>query len=140
MEVSAVRRRVNETIERSKRAAAERRTLVDEAARDYAPFLENVAVPLFRQVANVLKAQGYLFTVNTPGGSVRLVSDKHGEDFIELALDTAGPVPVVLGHSSRARGRRVIDSERPLGTGPIRDMTEEQVLGFLLEELEPFLS
>ena len=75
MEVSVVRQRVLEAIERAKRAAAERRVVNDEAAREYEAFLEQLAVPLFRQVANVLRAEGYLFNVFTPGGSVRLMSD-----------------------------------------------------------------
>ena len=61
MEISEVRRRVRETIDRAKRQAAERRARVDEAAREYAVFLEQIAVPLFRQVANALKAHGYSF-------------------------------------------------------------------------------
>ena len=54
-------------------------------------------MPLFRQVANILRADGYLFNVFTPSGSVRLMSDRAAEDFIELSLDTAG---------DRAAGRR----------------------------------
>ena len=72
MEVSDVRRRVTETIDRAKRAAAERRARTDEATREYAAFLETIAVPLVRQVANALKVQGFAFGVFTPSGSVRL--------------------------------------------------------------------
>jgi hypothetical protein len=136
MEVSDVKRRVTETIERSKRTAAEHRARSDEAARDYAVFLEQLAVPLVRQVAGVLKAQGFPFAVFTPGGSVRLMSERSSDDYIELTLDTSGDEPVVLGHTRRARGRRVIESERPIGNGLVRDLTEEQVLAFLLKELE----
>ena len=39
MEISDVKRRVTETVERAKRAAGERRVRSDEAARDYATFL-----------------------------------------------------------------------------------------------------
>jgi hypothetical protein len=136
MEVSDVKRRVSETIERSKRTAAEHRARSDEAARDYAVFLEQLAVPLVRQVAGVLKAQGFPFVVFTPSGSVRLMSERTSDDYIELTLDTSGDEPVVLGHTRRARGRRIIESERPIGNGLIRDLTEEQVLAFLLKELE----
>jgi hypothetical protein len=139
METSDVRRRVVDVIERAKRGAAERRTRADEASREYAEFLERVATPLFRQVANVLKIQGYPFTVFTPSGSVRLMSDKRAEDFIELALDTSGEQPALVGHSSRARGRRVIESEQPIGSSPIRNIGEEQLLSFLLTELGPFV-
>ena len=137
METSVVRRRVNEAVERARRDAAERRTRSDEAARAYAPFLEEIAVPLFRQVAGSLKAGNLHFTVFTPSGSVRLSSDKSGEDFVELTLDTTGDRPVVMGHSSRARGGRVIESERPIGDQAITDLTDEDVLAFVLAELSP---
>jgi hypothetical protein len=136
MEISEVRKRLLGTIERAKQAAVQRRAAVDEAARDYDIFLERVAVPLFRQVANVLKALGYPFQVFTPGGSVRLMSDRNAEDFIELYLDTSGARPVVMGRSSRARGRRVIEAEQALGS-TVPELGEEQVLSFLLSELEP---
>jgi len=139
MEISEVRRHLGETIERAKRAAADRRSHVDEASREFVVFLEQVAIPLFRQVANVLRVQGYPFDVFTPGGSVRLMSEKNADDFIELTLDTTGEDPVVMGHSRRGRGRRVLESERPVAEGPIRNLTEQQVLGYLLKELEPFV-
>jgi hypothetical protein len=139
MEISEVRRQLAEAIERAKRAAAGRRASVDEASREYAVFLDQIAVPLFRQVANVLKVQGYLFAVFTPGGSVRLMSEKNSDDFIELSLETAGEEPIVMGHSRRGRGRRVLESTRPIGEGPVRNLTEEMLLRFLLEELEPFV-
>jgi hypothetical protein len=137
MEISAVRQRVNETIDRAKRRAAERRTRADEAARAYDQFLENTAVPLFRQLANVLRADSYLFNVFTPTGSVRLMSDRHAEDFIEIQLDTSGDRPVVAGHVSRSRGRRVDESERELGDPAT--LGEDELLAFLLKELEPFV-
>ena len=139
MEVSEVRRRVGDAVERAKQSAANRRARADEASREYAKFLEHIAVPLFRQVANVLKAQSYFFTVFTPSGSVRLMSDRNGDDYIELLLDTAGEDIAVIGHVNRSRGGRVIESERPVGSGPIQDMTDETVLRFVLEELGPFV-
>ena len=139
MEISDIKRRVNETIDRAKRAAAERRAASDQAAKDFGEFLENVAVPIFRQVANVLRAEKYFFSVFTPGGSVRLMSDRTAEDFVELALDTSGGRPVVVGHTSRQRGRRITESERPLEARSIADISEEDVLEFLLKGLEPLV-
>jgi hypothetical protein len=139
MEISDVRRQVTETIERARRAAAERRSRNDEASREYADFLERLATPLLKQVAGVLKAQGYSFSVFTPGGAVRLKSDKTAEDFIEISLDTSGDRPSVVVHSSRTRGRRVMETERPLSEGPVREITEEQVLGVVLHELAPLV-
>ncbi len=139
METADVRRRVVGTIERARRAAADRRARADEASREYAVFLEVVAAPLFRQVANILKAHGFSFTVFTPSGSVRLMSDKGTEDFIELLLDTSGDEPAVMGHSSRGRGGRIVEAERPIASGRITDVGEEEVLQYLLAELAPFV-
>ena len=140
MQISDVRKRVLETIDRAKRNAAGRRARVDEAGREYEVFLEQIAVPVFRQIANVLRAEGYLFNVFTPGGSVRLMSDRSAEDYLELFLDTTEDQPRVTGRSSRSRGRRVVESERPIGSpGPLRELTEDDVLGFVMKGLEPFV-
>jgi hypothetical protein len=140
MEISDVRKRVLETIDRAKRNAAGRRARVDEAGREYDVFLEQIAVPVFRQVANVLRAEGYLFNIFTPGGSVRLMSDRSAEDYLELFLDTTEDPPRVTGRASHSRGRRVLESERPIGSsGPLRELTEDDVLGFVMKELVPFV-
>jgi hypothetical protein len=94
-------------------------------------------VPIFRQVANILRAEGYLFNVFTPSGSVRLMSDRTAEDFVELFLDTSGEVPQVIGHASHSRGRRVLEAERAIGAPG--ELSEEAVLAFLLKELEAFV-
>ena len=139
MEISDIRKRVLDTIDHSRRSAAERRTRADEAGREYELFLDRIAVPLFRQVANVLRAEGYAFNVFTPGGSVRLMSDRTAEDYIELSLDTTGDAPRVMGRTSRGRGRRVMESERPVAARTPGQLTEDDVLAFLLRELEPFV-
>jgi len=137
MEVSDVRKRLLQTIERAKRRAAVRRARSDEASRAFTTWLDAVAVPMFRQVANVLRAENYLFAVFTPSGSVRLMSDRAAEDYIEISLDTSGDIPRVIGHTSRGRDNRVIDAERPIGDPAT--LTESDVLEFLLKELEAFV-
>ena len=137
MEISDVRKRLHATIERAKKQAADRRARGDEAARAFELFLSNIAVPLFRQVANVLRSDGYLFNVFTPSGSVRLTADRVAEDFIELTLDATGDAPQVIGHSSHIRGRRVVESERSIGDPAT--LTEDDALGYLLKELEAFV-
>ena len=137
MEISLVRKRLTETIERAKKRAAERRGRSDQASRDFEVFLQKIAVPLFRQVANALKADSYMFTVFTPSGSVRLMSDRAADDYIEISLDTADDPPRVMGQTSRSRGRRVIDAERAIGAPDA--LTEEDVLEFLMKELEGFV-
>src|SRR5262249_14123377 len=96
MDISDVRKRVQATIERAKRRDAARRARADDAARAYAAFLDTIAVPLFRQVANAVRAEGHQFTVFTPSGSVKLASDRRAEDSIELVLDTSGDAPLVV--------------------------------------------
>ena len=137
METADVKRRLLETIDRAKKRAADRRVRVDEAGKAYGAFLDRTAVPVLRQVANVLRAEGYPFNIFTPGGSVRLMSDRASDDYIELALDTSGDTPAVTGHTKRSRGRRVIESEWALGDPAM--LTEEDVLAFVAKELEPFV-
>lgn len=136
MEVSDVRKRVKDTIEQAKRAVADRRAQVDDATREFTLFLDQIATPLMRQIANILRAEAQLYTVSTPGNSVRLVSDRSPSDYIELALDTSGRRPQVIVHSSRSRGRRVTETETPMGSGAVGEITEEEVLSAVLKELE----
>jgi len=138
METGDVRKRVLETIERSRRTARDRRGKIDVSTGEFATFLERIGIPLCRQVAQALKAAGYPFVVNTPGGAVRLASER-SDDHIELSLDTEGEDPWVVGRSRRTWGRRVVESERPVRRCPVRDITEDDVLSFLLKELEPFV-
>lgn len=135
METSEVRKRVLQVIDRARRSAADRRARNDEAARTYERFLDEVAIPVFRQAAGALKASSYHFTVFTPVGSVRLMSDTAAEDYVELSLDASGPEPVVVGHTSRMRGRRGVESVRPIADKRVEALTDEDVLAFLLDEL-----
>lgn len=136
MEVSEVRRRLLAAIEKARQAAAERRGRIDAAARDYDAFLGQRAAPVFHQLATVLNAQGHGFKVFTPASSVRLANERSPEEFVELVLDDTSDPPAVLGRTSRGRGRRLITSERPIGGGaPIADLTEEDVVTFLLDEI-----
>ena len=138
MESSTVRNRLNLVIDAAKRSLATRRARNEEGVRSYERVLE-FTVPLFRQVAQALKVNGYLFSVFTPGGGVKLMSERSPEDYIEVALDTSGEQPTVMGHVSRTRGRRVIESEHPVAQKPVGELTEEDVLEFLLKEIEPFV-
>jgi hypothetical protein len=136
VETSEVRRRFLAAIERARRDAAERRTRTDEARRAYDEFLAQRATPLFHQFAAALKAEGQAFAVFTPAESVRLASERSSDEFIELMLDDSSQPPAVVGRSSRGRGRRTVSNERPIGEGKsIADLTEEDVLAYLLEEI-----
>jgi len=138
MEVSEVRRRLRAAIDQARRDAAQRRERVDTANREYDQFLAQVAVPTFQTIANVLVAEGHRFTVNTPAGSVRLASERSGEDFIELALDTSHDPPVVVVRTSRGRGRRQLNAERSITT-PISSLTDSDVVQMVVEEIPPFV-
>ena len=140
IEIAEVQKRVRQAIDRAKHAAAERRAGVDAARREYERFLEQVAAPVFRVLARTLKAEGYPFQVFTPASGLRLASEKSAEDFVELLLDTTNEPGVVVGRVSRSWGRRVMTREQPIREGArIEQLTDEDVLGFLLTQIEPFL-
>ena len=84
-----------------------------------------------------MKVQGFASACSRPW--VRLALDKSADDYIEIALDTSGEQPVILGHSRRTRGRSVVESERPIGGPSISEVTEEQLLAFVLEQLGPLV-
>jgi len=140
MEVSDVRRRLRGAIEDAKRRVTERRRRVDEASRDYERFLTDIATPAFHMMAQALIGEGLRFKVHTPGQAVRLAPDRTTEDYIELALDSERDVPAVVARTIRGRGRRMISTERPIREGKrISELTDEDVIETLLEELLPFV-
>ena len=140
MEVSDVRRRLRAAIESARQTAQERRARSDQAAREYETFLRDTAVPVFQVFASALVAENHRFKVFTPAESVRLASESSPEDFIEIALDATSDPPVVIGRTSRGRGRRGVASERPIKEqGSIADLTDEDVLAFLATEIVPFV-
>jgi hypothetical protein len=139
MEIADVRRRVNDTIARARTHSTDRRERTDTASRSFDRFLNVVAVPLVRQIVNVLRTENYSFNMFTPPESVRLMSERHADDYIEIWLDTSGNTPRVVAHVSRSRGHRGFDAHRVIGSGDPDAITDEQLLSFLLEELEPLL-
>ena len=137
MEISAVKRRVQQGLATARTRAQERRQQTDGATRDYAVFLETVATPLVQQLANVLKVEGYAFTASTPGDTVRLTNDRGRGDFVELALDTSGERPQVVGRITQSRGSRRLDEEQPIKAGALpSELTDEDLLEFLMQVLE----
>jgi hypothetical protein len=139
MEVSLVRNRLKRAIAEARARAQSRRQQAAEAELAYDRFLQNVATPVMRMVANALKVEGHQFTVFTPGGSVRLAADRGRDDFIEVRLEI-GERPEVIGRISRTRGSRTLEEERPLKPGASPEaLSEEDVLVFLLDALSPWL-
>jgi hypothetical protein len=140
VEVSEVRRQLKHAIDRAKARAQRKRSGAAEAERAYATFLEEVATPTTRMLANALKAEGYPFTVSTPSGGLRLAADRGRDDYIELTLDGSGDTPAVVGRVRHTRGSRTLEDERPIKAGAApQDLTEADVLAFLVEALEPWL-
>ena len=140
-DVAIVRKRVHAAIEQARRDAAERRGRVAEARQNYETFLATAAVPVFRMFANVLKSEGLHFEVMTPAGGVRLQSEKNREDAIEMELDTTADPPQPLVTITRVRGSRVTQSDRSIkGSNPLVQLTEDDVVEMLLDELRPWLS
>lgn len=140
MDITDLRRRLRAAVEEARRQSAERRARAETAVRDYEQFLTGRAIPVFHDFANVLNGDGHPFKVFTPAASVRLASTRSGEEFIELELDSSQDPPIVIGRTSRGRGRRMVTSERPVRPRvAIADLTEEDVVGFLLEEVVGFL-
>ena len=114
--------------------------MVAEAQGAYDTFLATVAIPLTRQVANALKAEGVSFTVSTPQSGLRLASDKGRDDYVEFALDATGDAPVVVGRVRRTRGSRTIEDERPVGGGkPPGSLTDDDVLALLTDALDSLI-
>ncbi|HEY7189139.1 MAG TPA: hypothetical protein VH436_21425 [Vicinamibacterales bacterium] len=135
-----VRRRVQAALAAAREHSQQRRERVAEAETRYDQFLANVAVPLARQVVNVLKAEGRTFTVSTPGRSVRLEPDRGRDDFVEIALSTEADPPTVVGVIRYTRGSRTIDEERPVKSGAAPDqISEDDLLEFLVRALEPWI-
>lgn len=140
MDISDVRRRLRGAIETARRDAVERRERTDAAEREYGSFLTERAVPVFHDFANALSGEGHTFKVFTPARSVKLASARSAEEFIELELDTSQDPPQVTGRTSRGRGRRMVTSERPVrARAAIGELTEEDVLEYLLSEIGPFI-
>ncbi len=140
VEVSLVRNRLNRAIEAARERAQQRRQRTAAAARAYDTFLQNVATPVTRLVANTLKVENHAFTVFTPGGGLRLASDRGRDDYIEFALESTSDSPQVVGRISHTRGSRTLAEERPIKPGtPPEGLSEEDVLTFLLDALQPWL-
>ena len=126
-------------MDRSRERAQQRRQRTQDAERSYESFLQDVATPVTKQVANALKAEGYAFTLFTPGGGLRLAADRGRDDYVELALDTSADPPQVIARISRTRGSRTIGDERPVKRDASPEqITEADMLEFWVAALEPW--
>ena len=140
LEAGEVRKRLRQTIEAAKRDAATRRAAMGEVQAAYDTFLEEHAVPVLRQVASALKAEGHVFQVLTPAGTARLVSDRTKDDYLEVVLDGARKTPEVIGRANRVRGSELIADDQPIrANARVSDLTDEDVLEWVLRVIVPFV-
>jgi hypothetical protein len=140
VEISVVRKRLQSAIAASRDLVQRRRARTAEAERDYDRFLREVATPVAKLLVTALKAEGYPFTVFTPAGGLRLAFDRTRDDYVELGLETTAEHPYVMGRISRTRGSRTLSEERPIApSASPEQLTEEDVLAFLLDALSPWL-
>ena len=136
-----IRKRLRAEIEAARRHRAARRERTAAAERAYESFLEAIAVPAFRTLANILRAESLLFDVQTPSGGVSLVSDRHRDEAIALELDRTVDPPQPSLAITHTRGSRSLRTERPLKEGAaIEEITEDDVIERLIEELRPWLA
>jgi len=141
LEAGEVRKRLRQTIEAAKREAAARRAALASEQDAFDAFLENHAIPVLRQVASALKAEGHVFQVLTPAGTVRLQSDRERDDYLEVVLDGARATPTVVGRSSFVRGSQLQTAEQKIGDGAaiVSDLTDEDVFEWVLRVILPFV-
>ena len=140
IEFTEVHKRLHQRIDSAKYAAESYRIRADASKYQYERFLDDVANPIFIMLGQALRAEGYPFQVFSPAGGLRLVSEKSGEDFVELFLHTGDELSVVIGRVSRTWGRRVVTNEQPIREGATVDqLTNEDVLDFMLKQIEPFV-
>lgn len=139
-DIAIVRKRLRQTVELARRDAAARRERADAARRAFDTFLEGTAVPVFRLVANALRGEGLPFEVMTPSEAVRLAPDRSRDEGITLELDATADPPTPTLSVTKGRGSRTIRTERPVKAGAaIEEISEEDLLALLLDELRPWM-
>ena len=139
-DVGLLRKRLKSEIDSARRTAAERRERSASAARAYEQFLTNVAIPAFRSMSTVLRAEGILFEVQTPSGGVRLASDRNRDEGIELELDPTVDPPQPILVTIQGRGSRMLRTERAVKERTAIDkISEDDLLERLMEEVRPWL-
>lgn len=139
MEPSEIRRRVLQTLDQAKRHVVIQREESDRATQAWEK-LHTAAAASWKIALNVLRAEGHHFSLQTPGGLLRVVSDRSADDFVEMTLDTTQRPPAVLVRTRLSRGRRVIDRETIVADGDrVPELTEERLLHVMLTEIEPFV-
>lgn len=140
VDTAEVRKQLTHRIAELRKAQAQRRSATDAARTAFDAVVEREIAPTVRQFAQALKAEGFPFSVQTPASVVRLVSDRSGDNVIDIVLELGGKQPAVVVRSTFARGRRQLEDERTLAEGgAIATLDGERVLAVLLDVIEPFV-
>ena len=140
LDTAEVRKQLTHRLAELRKAQTQRRTATDAARTAFDTVAEREIAPTVRQLAQALKAEGFPFTVQTPSGVVRLVSDRSSENVIDIVLELGGKQPSVVVRSAYSRGRRQLEDERTLAEGAaIATIDAERVLAVLLDVIEPFV-
>ena len=139
-ELTDLRRRVRQAMQDAKRKAAQRREARDEASKAWDTAVAEVVEPAATQMAAALTGEGLPFRLETPRGTIRLVSERSKDDYIELVLDADDErdAPEVIGRNVIGRGRQSVTViEESLGT-PF-ELTDDAVTEFLLKAIGPWI-
>lgn len=138
-ELTDLRRRVRQAIQDARQKAAARRVSRDDAAKAWAAAIAEIVEPVAANVAAAMTGEGLAFKLETPRGSVRIVSDRSPGDYIEVVLDDADEreAPEVIGRTVRGRGRQSVTVIEEL-LGPPAQLSEDRVIAFFMGALAPF--
>lgn len=139
-ELTDLRRRVRQAMQDAKRKAAQRREARDEASKAWDTAVAEVVEPAATQMAAALTGEGLPFRLETPRGTIRLVSEHSKDDYIEIVLDADDErdVPEVIGRNVIGRGRQSVTViEESLGAPSA--LTEDRVTEFLLKASGPWI-
>ncbi|MDQ3168882.1 MAG: hypothetical protein M3Q55_01950 [Acidobacteriota bacterium] len=139
-ELTDLRRRVRQAIQDAKRRGAARRAARDEAASAWATAVSAVVEPVATDVAAALTGEGLPFRLETPRGTIRLVSERSADDYIEIVLDDSDErdVPEVIGRSVIGRGRQSVTVIEELLGAP-SDLAPDRITAFFLNAIAPWI-
>jgi hypothetical protein len=124
----------------AKQKAAARRAARDEASQAWATAVAEVVEPAATNVAAAFTGEGMPFRLDTPRGTIRLVSERSADDYIEVVLDDSDErdAPEVIGRSVRARGRQSVTVVEEL-LGPPSELSEDRVIAFFMNAIGPWI-
>jgi hypothetical protein len=136
MNTGDLRKQILRALDEARKSSTDRRQAMDEARQAWEQFLE-MATPLVKQAATILRGEGHLFAANTPADGLRLTSETSPQIYLEFELDVAGAAPHVTGRVSYTKSRQqAVVEEQSLAFGkPVRELNETDVAAYLVTEI-----